>query len=164
MIWKIYFYCKWVTFCESTFLQSLTFSCVVDIRYSAEFSKFRLHKITGTISRDTIAENFDFSSHDAVFFYTYLKITVAKIIYFEAKKYNKISKLVLTLLMPCPLQIPKCFVSLQIFWASPKIWLHLVPLQKLLCRQKNQFYWMQIIFMSGTKCLWLPQYVPYFRE
>ena len=53
---------------ESTFLQSLTFSCVVDIRYSAEFSKFRLHKITGTISRDTIAENFDFSSHDAVFF------------------------------------------------------------------------------------------------
>ena len=67
-IWKIYFYCKWVTFCESTFLQSLTFSCVVDIRYSAEFSKFRLHKITGTISRDTVAENFDFFSHDANFF------------------------------------------------------------------------------------------------
>ena len=53
------------------------------------------------------------------------------------------------------LQVPKCFVPFQIFWASPKIWLHLVPLQKLLCRHKNQFYWMQIIFLSGTKCLWL---------
>ena len=45
------------------------------------------------------------------------------------------------------------------FWASPKIWLHLVPLQKLLCRHKKQFYWMQIIFLSCTKCLWLLQYV-----
>ena len=53
--------------------------------------------------------------------------------------------------MPCPFTGPK------IFWASPKIWLHLVLLQKLLCRHKNQFYWMQIIFLSGTKCLWLPQ-------
>ena len=35
----------------------------------------------------------------------------------------------------------------------------LVPLQKPLCLHKNQFYWMQIIFLSGTKCLWLPQYV-----
>ena len=60
------------------------------------------------------------------------------------------------------LQIPKCFVLVQIFWASPKIWLHLVPLQKLLCWHKNQFYWMQIIFLSGTKCLWLPQYVNEF--
>ena len=60
--------------------------------------------------------------------------------------------------MPCLLQVPKCFVPIQIFWASPKIWLHLVPLQKLLCRHKNQFYWMQIIFLSSTKCLRLPQY------
>ena len=44
------------------------------------------------------------------------------------------------------LQVPKCFVPVQIFRASPIIWLHLVPLQKLLCRHKNQFYWMQIIF------------------
>ena len=51
------------------------------------------------------------------------------------------------------LQVPKCFVPVQIFWDSPKIWLHLVPLQKLLCRHKNQFYWMQIIFLYGTKCL-----------
>ena len=57
------------------------------------------------------------------------------------------------------LQVPKCFVPVQMFWAIPKIWLHLVPLQKLLCQHKNQFYWMQIIFWSGTKCLWLAQYV-----
>ena len=50
----------------------------------------------------------------------------------------------------------------QIFWSSPKIWLHLVPLQKLLYRRKKQFYWMQIIFLSGTKCLWLSQYVNIF--
>ena len=24
----------------------------------------------------------------------------------------------------------------------------------------HQFYWIQIIFLSETKCLWLPQYVP----
>ena len=34
-----------------------------------------------------------------------------------------------------------------------------MPLQKLLCRHKNQFYWMQIIFLYVTKCLWMPQYV-----
>ena len=60
------------------------------------------------------------------------------------------------------LQVPKCFGPVQFFWASPKIWLHLVPLQKLLCQHKNQFYWMQIIFLSGTKCLWLTQYVNKF--
>ena len=60
------------------------------------------------------------------------------------------------------LQVPKCFVPVQIFWASPKNWLHLVPLQNLLCRHKNQFDRMQIIFLSGTKFLWLPQYVNTF--
>ena len=54
------------------------------------------------------------------------------------------------------------FTGPKMFWASPKIWLHLVPLQKLLCWHKNQFYWMQIIFLSGTKCLWLPQYINKF--
>jgi hypothetical protein len=34
--------------------------------------------------------------------------------------------------------------------------------QKLLCRHKNQFYWMQIMLLSGTKCLWLTQYVNKF--
>ena len=63
-------------------------------------------------------------------------------------------------LMVCPFTGPKILV--QIFWTSQKIWLHLVPLQKLLCRHKNQFYWMQIIFLSGTKCLWLAQYVNKF--
>ena len=38
----------------------------------------------------------------------------------------------------------------------------LVPLQKLVCWHKNQFYWMQTIFLSGTKGLWLPQYVNKF--
>ena len=56
------------------------------------------------------------------------------------------------------LQIPKSFLVVQILWASPKIWLHLVPLQKLLCWHKNQFYWIQIIFLSRTKCMWLSQY------
>ena len=60
------------------------------------------------------------------------------------------------------LQVPKCFVPVQNFWAIPKIWMHLVPLQKLLCRHKNQFYWMQIIFLSGTKYFWLPQHVNEF--
>ena len=57
------------------------------------------------------------------------------------------------------LQVAKCFVPVQILWVSPKFWLYLVLFQKLLCRHKKQFYWMQIIFLSGTKCLWLAQYV-----
>ena len=48
------------------------------------------------------------------------------------------------------------------FWASPKIWLLLVPLQKLLCRHKNQFYRIQIIFLSVSKCLWVPPCVNKF--
>ena len=60
------------------------------------------------------------------------------------------------------LQVAKCFLLVQIFWVSPKIWLRLVPLQKLLCQHKNQFYWIQIIFSSGKKCLWLAHYVNKF--
>ena len=60
------------------------------------------------------------------------------------------------------LQVLNCFVPVKILWASTKIWLHLVPHQKLLCWHKKQFYWMQIIFLSSTKCLWLPQYVNKF--
>ena len=59
-------------------------------------------------------------------------------------------------------KVSKCFVPVQIFWASPKIWSNLVPLQKLLCQHKNQFYWMKIIFLSSKKCLWLAQYVNEF--
>ena len=58
------------------------------------------------------------------------------------------------------IQVAKYFVPVQIFWVSPKILLHLVPLQKLCGGKKN--YWMQIILLSGTKCLWLAQYVNKF--
>ena len=64
--------------------------------------------------------------------------------------------------MPCPFTGPKMFCASPNFWVSPKIWLHLVPLQKLLCRHKKQLYWMQIIFLADKKCLWLPQYVNRF--
>jgi hypothetical protein len=30
---------------------------------------------------------------------------------------------------------------------------------KTFFRHKNLFYWMQILFLSGTKCLWLAHYV-----
>ena len=60
------------------------------------------------------------------------------------------------------LQVLKYFVPVQMFWASPNIWLHLVILQKLLCQQIKQFYWMQIITLSGTKCMLLAQYVNKF--
>ena len=46
------------------------------------------------------------------------------------------------------LQVPKRFEPVQIFWAIPKIWLHLV-----LYWHKNQFYWIQTIYLSGTTCL-----------
>ena len=42
--------------------------------------------------------------------------------------------------MPCPFTGPKMFCA----------------------GTKKQFYWMQIIFWSGTKCLWLAQYVNKF--
>jgi hypothetical protein len=82
----------------------------------------------------------------------------------KIQKRQKLSNVIETIENLCLvlLQVAKCFVPVQIFWASPNIWLHLVHLQKLLCRHKNQFYWMEIIFLSGTKCLWLPQYVNKF--
>ena len=63
-------------------------------------------------------------------------------------------KLVLLLL-----QVPKCLVLVQFFWARPKIELHLVLFQNIWGRLKNWIYWMQIIFWSGTKILVLAQYV-----
>ena len=42
------------------------------------------------------------------------------------------------------LQVPKCFVPVQIFWASPK------PILQ------------SVNHLFGTKCLWLPQYVNRF--
>ena len=43
-------------------------------------------------------------------------------------------------------------------WARPKIQLHLVPLQNILCLHKNCTYQMEIIFWSGTKSLTSPKY------
>ena len=90
----------------------------------------------------------NYISPDLFQFLTFLKVRI------PSNKYYYSCALSFVLL-----QVQKCFVLVQIFCASPKIWLHLVPLQKLLCWHKNQFYWMQIIFLSGTKCLWLPQYI-----
>ena len=57
------------------------------------------------------------------------------------------------------LQVPKCFVLVQTFCARPKNELHLVLLQKILCRLNNWIYWMEFIFWSGTKSLGLAQYL-----
>ena len=77
----------------------------------------------------------------------------AQILFFMVPYYISMAIQHLVHLCLVLLQVPKCFVPVQIFWASPKISLHLVHFQKLLCRYKNQFYWMQFIFLSGTKCL-----------
>ena len=66
------------------------------------------------------------------------------------------------ILMPCPFTGYKMFCANLNFLSQPKNLLQLMPLQKLLCQHKNQFYWRQIIFCSGTKCLWLAQYVNKF--
>ena len=104
----------------------------------------------------------------AIFFLSLIKLTV----HFTFMKflwsilrlchYKNWKKCMSWILIPCPFTGRKMFCAGPSFWVSPKIWLHLVPLQKLLCWHKNQFYWMQIIFLSGTKCLWLPQYVNRF--
>ena len=60
--------------------------------------------------------------------------------------------------MPCPFTGPKMFCAGPNFLSQTKNWLHLVLLQKLLCPHKNQFYWMQNIFLFGTKFLWQAQY------
>ena len=52
----------------------------------------------------------------------------------------------------------KMFCTSPNFLSQPKnLTASRVPLQNLFCWHKNQFYWMQIIFLSSTKCLWLPQ-------
>ena len=42
------------------------------------------------------------------------------------------------------LQVPKCFLSVQTFWARPKIKLHLVLLLKILCRHRKWIYCISI--------------------
>ena len=73
-----------------------------------------------------------------------------------------ISTIIKTILCLVLLQVTKCFVPVQIFWVSPKIWLHLVPLQKLMCRHKKQFYWIQTIFFVWHKMFVTAKYVNQF--
>ena len=47
----------------------------------------------------------------------------------------------------------------KFFEPAQKFEYRLVPPQKLLGRHRNQFYWMQIIFLSGTKIWTSPEYV-----
>ena len=62
-------------------------------------------------------------------------------------------------LMPCPFTSPKMLCAGPNFLSQPK---NLTAFSASSCQHKNQFYWTQIIFMTGTKCLWLPQYVNTF--
>ena len=48
------------------------------------------------------------------------------------------------------LHVPKCFVPLQIFWASPKIWLHLEPPQKPILLNVNHLFVWQKMFVTAT--------------
>ena len=50
------------------------------------------------------------------------------------------------------LQVPKCFVPVQIFWASPKIWLHLVPAQKPILLNANHLFVWHKMFVTCTIC------------
>ena len=59
------------------------------------------------------------------------------------------------------LQVPNCYVPIQIFRASPKIRLHLVPFKDFCASTKTNFTECKSS-LSGTKCLWLPQYVKKF--
>ena len=49
------------------------------------------------------------------------------------------------------LQVPKCFVLVQIFWARPKIYLHIVPATNILCQTKRWFAFSKIVFCASTK-------------
>ena len=56
-------------------------------------------------------------------------------------------------LMPCPSTSPKMFCAGPMFWARPKIEMHLVVLQKIDAATKTKFTEsMEITFGSGTIC------------
>ena len=57
----------------------------------------------------------------------------------------------LNTLMPCPFKVPKWFVLVQIFWTSPKIYLHIVPVTNILCQTKRCFPLSKNGFCAGTK-------------
>ena len=56
-----------------------------------------------------------------------------------------------TLLCLVLLQVPKCFVLVQIFFARPKIYLHIVAVTNILCQTKRWFAFSKIDFCAGTK-------------
>ena len=47
--------------------------------------------------------------------------------------------------------VPKCSVMVQIFWASPKLYLLIVPVTNILCQKKWWFAFNEIVFCAGTK-------------
>ena len=49
------------------------------------------------------------------------------------------------------LQVPKCFVPVQIFCVVPKIYLHIVPVTNILCQNKRWFAFSKIGFCAGTR-------------
>ena len=49
------------------------------------------------------------------------------------------------------LQVPKCFVLIQIFCARPKIYLHIVAVTNILCQTKRWFAFSKIVFCTCTK-------------
>ena len=75
------------------------------------------------------------------------------------KKFWSFKSTFICRLMPCPFTGPKMFCSGPNILTQPwNLTVHSLPPKKLLCQHKKQFYWIQIIFLTGTKCLWLPQY------
>ena len=62
-------------------------------------------------------------------------------------------------LMPCSFTGPKIFCASPNFLSQSKNLTAFGAYSNTFVSAQKQFYWMQIIFLSGTKCLWLPQYV-----
>ena len=60
------------------------------------------------------------------------------------------------------LQVPKCFCAGPNFLSQPKNLTAFSASSKTFVLAQKKFYWMQIIFLSGTKCLWQPQYANKF--
>ena len=60
-------------------------------------------------------------------------------------------------LLPCPFIGPKMFCAGPKLFSQPKYLTAFSASSKLFCQHKNQFYWMQIIFLSGTKNLDQPK-------
>ena len=65
-------------------------------------------------------------------------------------------------LMSCPFTGPIMFCASPNFSSQPNNLTAFSASSKTFVPAQNQFYWMQNIFMSGTKCLWLAQYVNKF--